>query len=140
MPFITKTDLTQYIETVELDEITNSTDSRLDRPIADALAIIRGELSHRYDIDAIFAAPSNEDYAVIKKIGVDIALYHIYQLVQSRHIPEFRIEQYDKAIMSLHRIAISDFVNSLPLLPKENGDTNSGQGAAYFDDFIETRY
>lgn len=140
MPFITKTDLVAYIELEELDKIIEDDDTKLDRPMLDALSLVRGELSHRYDVDQIFANPDNEAYAVVKKIAVDIALFYVYSTVQTRHIPEHREEMHDRACVNLQKIAIGNSVNGLPLLQVADGETNAGQGAAFYDEFKDTDY
>lgn len=141
MPFITKADLEVYIDVNELNDITDTDDTKLDRPMADAESVVRGKLNHRYDTATIFANPSNENYATVKKITVDIAIFFIYSIVQSQHIPDHRVKLYEEADRWLHDIATGNWENDLPLrTPADDDDKLPGQGFASYDEFIESRY
>jgi hypothetical protein len=139
MAFLTKSDLLAYIDEAELDEIIDNDDANLTRPMADAEARIRGKLNHRYDTTVIFAAPSNSAYSNVKKIGVDIALFYIYDSVQVRHIPENKLANFQRAEEDLFQLATGEWDNDLPKITlADDEDEYSGEGFAAYDDFIPT--
>lgn len=141
MAFIEKSDLLAYIDAVELEEIIEGDDTNLTVPINDSLAHIKGRLAHRYDVDTIFANPSNADYATVKQVGVFLTLYFIYAKVQATHIPDYRREQYEDAKYWLHDWATGQWNYNLPAKVDESDETsNSGQGWTTSQDFLNSRY
>jgi len=140
MAFIEKADLLDYIGIDELEGITEGDDTRLTTPINHALSIVRGKLNHRYDMAVVFANPTEPNYFTIKKIATDIAIYFLYQTVQSRHIPEMRETAYQEADKWLHDLATGAWENDLPQLSKGDDEVNSGEGYAHSNDFIDTAF
>lgn len=138
MAFISKTDILAYIDATELDHLIDSVDANLDRPIADALGRIRGKLQGRYNVDIIFADPSNEAYSNIRKIAVEICIYFLYDKVAVRHIPENVMTAFQRAEADLYAIATGEWDSMLPKRTIASEDTPSGQGYAAYDEFIPT--
>ena len=140
MAFIEKADLLNYIGDVELEGIIDGDDTKLDTPINHALSIVRGKLNHRYDMVTVFANPTEPNYFTIKKIATDIAIYFLYQTVQSRHIPEMRETAYQEADKWLHDLATGAWENDLPKHDVDDDAVNSGEGFANSNDFLDTTY
>ena len=141
MAFLTKSDLLAYIDLTELDEIIDNDDSQLDIPIADAEGRIRGKLNHRYNTQAIFAAPSNPLFSNVKKIAVDIAIFYIYDSVQVRHIPQNKADAFARAEQDLMDLATGEWDNDLPkVLVSDDNDFLAGEGIGIFDDFNKTAF
>ena len=140
MAFIEKADLLNYIGSEELDGITGGDDAKLTVPIDHALSVVRGKLNHRYDMVTVFANPNESNYYTIKKIATDIAIYFLYQTVQSRHIPEMRETAYQEADKWLHDLATGAWENDLPKHEVDEGEVNSGEGFATYNEFKPTDY
>lgn len=101
--FLTKADVLTRIKEKDLDAITESDDSKLDEPEADALLEFSSYISTRYDYAAILALETKP--AIIKRIIIDILLYNLHTRVNPKLIPEKRIELRDDAISWLKLVA-----------------------------------
>lgn len=97
MAFIDKTDLLNYVRQNKLDDITDFDDTKLDAACEDMEEYVKGYLSARYDVAAIFAATGIARNPVIKMYMCDLVLYHLHKLINWRKIPEFRKERYQEA-------------------------------------------
>lgn len=96
--FITKADYGDLIQEGILDQITEFDDAKLDVAEARAISLMKGHLSARYDVDAIFSATGSNRDPVILMYAVAIALYLLHERINPRQIPEFRKERYNAAM------------------------------------------
>ncbi len=137
MAFIDKTAMLSYIKEDNLVKITEGEDTFLDDPIADAESVIRDYFSHRYDVDAIYADPTNSKYRTLRKCGIDLAIYNLYcGKANPRHIPDLRLIAYQEAMKTLDKLASGKIGNGFPIL--EEDDTKAfGKAATNYDEHID---
>lgn len=104
MAYCTQSDLEEQISADELEQLTDDTgDGAVDatviaRAIADADAEIDAYLFDRY------AVPLSTVPAVIRKLSVDMAIYHLCSR-RPVGMPDIRKERYERAMVVLRDIA-----------------------------------
>jgi len=103
MPYCTQDDLLEQISEAELIQLTDDAgagavdETVVERAIADADAEIDAYAMTRY------ATPLSPVPAMIRKISVDIAVYHLF--ARRRGAPEDRKERYKNAVKFLEGLA-----------------------------------
>src|SRR5690348_3798183 len=113
--FIQRADYAASIRENRLDQITEYDDNKLDQAETFAIAFMKGFLSSRYDVDAIFSATDDDRDPVILMYAIEIALYQLHCLINPRKIPDFRIDRYEKAEAWLKMVAAQKINPNLPL-------------------------
>lgn len=95
----------------------------MDTAEEDAIAMMKGYLAARYDVDAIFSAVADDRNPIIVKYCVDIALFYLYHRMPTDQVPEMRAYAYEAAEKWLVRLQKQQ-VNppDLPLVPSPEGD------------------
>ncbi|SFU36339.1 Protein of unknown function [Porphyromonadaceae bacterium KHP3R9] len=87
-----------------------------DRAIAD----MRGYLSRRYDVDAIFGASGEERNQLILMMAIDIAIYHIFCIHNPQKLSQMRKDRYERAKEWLKAVAKEEIsIDGAPLLPTD---------------------
>lgn len=97
MAFITQSDFDEAINNNILDDIVESDNTKVDRAITESINYMKGFLSARYDIAAIFAATGTNRDPTILTHGINIALYRLHRLINPRKIPQHRVDMYNDA-------------------------------------------
>ena len=92
-----------------------------------AIAEMRGYLSARYDVDAIFSAEGKSRNQLVLMMAVDITVYHIFCIHNPRNMSSVRKDRYDRAKEWLEAVADGNIsIDGAPLLPQEERRTRSG--------------
>jgi len=105
MAYSTQTDIEEQISQEELVELTDDSGgggvsaSVVERAIADADAEIDSYCAVRYSV------PFDPVPAIIRKISVDIAIYHLFSRRSVIKVPEERQKRYDNAIRFLRDVS-----------------------------------
>jgi hypothetical protein len=93
------------------------------------IALIRGKLSGRYDVDAIFAATGTDrDYLIIK-ILTKLTLYDFIRRNAARKVPEDYVEDWKWANKQLDMLAAGTLApDDLPTV----ASTTAGQSGEFY--------
>lgn len=102
--FITAPDYVRSIPADVLARLTNGNTALMDDCENVAIELMRGYLSARYNVAAIFAATGTDRNPIIVKYAVDIALHYLYHQLESDQVPEIRKQAYDAALQWLRRV------------------------------------
>jgi phage gp36-like protein len=127
--------MSQFIELTDYDasihrEILDAL-VRDDEAIAEvcedrAIAEMRGYLSRRYDVNAIFSATGNDRNQLILMMAMDIAIYHVFCIHNPQKISQIRKDRYERAMEWLKQVADEDIsIDGAPPLPEEERSAKS---------------
>lgn len=121
--FLTATDYATCIHPDLLARIHGGNTALLDDAENRAIELMRGYLSARYDVVAIFAATGVDRNPLIVKYAVDIALFYLYQRLPADQVPDMRLMNYEAAERWLTRLQKQE-VNppDLPRVASPEGD------------------
>jgi phage gp36-like protein len=120
MSFLTKDDFSSAIRSNVLDDIINFEDSRINVAVDDAVDLMAGYLSARYDVALIFAHTGTGRNKTIVRICKDIALYDLHSNINPRKIPKLRYDRYADAIEWLEKVRAQE-INPIGLeVPVDN--------------------
>ena len=97
MAFIDKTDLTRYVDSSTIDQLTDNDDTLVDEAILDAQDRVKEIIQSRYDIDAEFAKLTTARHRSLLKHTINIAIYFLFQRLYTNVLPEGRIEAFEQA-------------------------------------------
>lgn len=97
MAFIDKTDLTRYVDSSTIDQLTDNDDTLVDEAILDAQDRVKEIIQARYDIDAEFAKLTTARNRSLLKHTINIAIYFLFQRLYTNVLPEGRIEAFEQA-------------------------------------------
>lgn len=133
MSFLT---LTDYAGSMELDQLrrlcgggaldTEPATSILARADGEAVELMRGYLSARYDVDAIINAQADARNPIIVRHCVNIALYLLSQRLPVDQVPEVRMYYYEAARKWLEGVqALKINPPDLPLVASPEGDAKN---------------
>jgi phage gp36-like protein len=118
--FIELTDYDASIHREILDALTRDDDSLVEICEDRAIAEMRGYLSRRYDVDAIFAATGNNRNQLVLMMAIDIAVYHVFCIHNPQKISQIRKDRYDRAKEWLKQVADEDIsIDGAPPLPED---------------------
>jgi phage gp36-like protein len=128
MAFIEKEDYEGVIKENILDDITEFNDNVLDKAEARAIAKMKGYLSNRYDVNAIFSATGTNRDDVVLMHAIDITLYYLHKSINPRKVPQNRSDSYKEAIEWLQGVNELEINPNLPTvkdgLGNETGEKN----------------
>lgn len=140
MAFIGKTQILEYLEQTSYDDIAKGLDTIIDGPIARAESLIREYLGNRYDIDVVFGDPTNIKYITLRQCCVDLAIYYLYNgNVSPRHVPEFRVMNYETSCDLLKKYGRGEIGDSLPEITAAEGEAREKAVTSYRG-FIDTAH
>ena len=133
MSFLT---LTDYAGSMELDQLrrvcgggaldAEPASSILARADEEAVELMRGYLSARYDVDAIFNAQDDARNPIVVRHAVNIALYLLSQRLPVDQVPETRVYYYEAARKWLEGVqALKINPPDLPKVPSPEGDAKN---------------
>lgn len=91
-----------------------------------AIAEMRGYLSVRYDVDALFSAEGEERNQLVLMMATDIAVYHLFCIHNPQKISQIRKDRYERALEWLRQVAAFKIaVDGAPALPEEERKQSS---------------
>jgi phage gp36-like protein len=118
--FINPADYDASIHREILDALTREDDAIVEICEERAIAEMRGYLSRRYDVNAIFSATGNGRNQLVLMMAIDIAVYHIFCIHNPQKISQTRKDRYDRAKEWLKQIAGEKIgIDGAPLLSPE---------------------
>lgn len=118
--FIELTDYDASIHREILDALTREDEAIVEICEDRAVATMRGYLSRRYDVDAIFAATGDERNQLVLMMALDITVYHVFCIHNPQKLSQVRKDRYDRAMEWLKQVADEDIsIDGAPLLPEE---------------------
>lgn len=88
-----------------IDSLTRSDDTILEQCQNDAIAEVKGYLSSRYDVDAIFSARGTDRNNLILMYVKDIAIYHVFCVHNPYKMSVIRKERYERAMEWLRQVS-----------------------------------
>lgn len=118
--FITLEDYDASIHSEILSRLTRDDDAIVEICEDRAIAQMRGYLSARYDVDAIFSAEGSARNQLILMMAIDIAVYHLHSIHNPQKMSQIRKDRYERAMEWLKQVAAFKItVDGAPLLPDE---------------------
>ena len=124
--FINPEDYDASIHREILDALTRNDDAIVEICEDRAIAEMRGYLSARYDVDALFAAEGEARNQLVLMMATDIAVYHLFCIHNPQKISQIRKDRYERAVEWLKQVAgFKIAVDGAPGLPEEEQKRNS---------------
>lgn len=103
--FITDTDYDSTIHAEILDSLVRGDSTVVEQCENDAIAEMKGYLSSRYDVNAIFSKTGSERNDLILMYAKDIAVYHMFCVHNPYKISKVRQDRYDRAMEWLKQVS-----------------------------------
>ncbi len=124
--FINIEDYEASIHQEILDALLRDDDTLVEIIEDRAIAEMRGYLSRRYDVDAIFGATGDDRNQLILMMALDIAIYHIFCIHNPRKLSQMRKDRYERAIKWLEAVKDEEIsIDGAPLRPEEERAASS---------------
>jgi phage gp36-like protein len=124
--FIELTDYDASIHREILDALTREDNAIVEICEDRAVAGMRGYLSRRYDVNAIFSASGDSRNQLVLMMAIDIAVYHIFCIHNPQKLSQVRKDRYERAMEWLKQVAGEEIsIDGAPLLPEEDRRANS---------------
>lgn len=95
--FIRPEDYDSTIHAEILDALTRSDGAVVEQCENDAIEEMKGYLSARYDVDAVFSKTGDERNPLVLMYAKDIAVYHIFCAHNPYKMSKVRQDRYDRA-------------------------------------------
>lgn len=106
-----------------IDESSEDNEQVLDTVELQNIELIKSYIGSRYDVDLIFSPPAPINNEILKRVLVKLVLYDITRRNAARKVPTDYIEEYDKAIELLEKIATGRItLFGVPFPTDENGN------------------
>lgn len=102
--YISVEELTDGIHSESLTAITRGDNTKAEKAIEDAMAMVRSYLCVRYDIDTEFSKHGDNRDGMTIKLVRDIAIYYCYQGSSPVNMPETKQKAFDDAIAFLKSV------------------------------------
>lgn len=124
--FINPEDYDASIHGEILSRLTRDDDAIVEICEDRAIAEMRGYLSARYDVDAIFSAEGSARNQLILMMAIDIAVYHLHSIHNPQKMSQTRKDRYERAVEWLKQVAgFKITIDGAPKLPEEELKQNS---------------
>ena len=124
--FINPEDYDASIHRAILGSLTRDDESIVEICEDRAIAEMRGYLSARYDVDAIFSAEGDARNQLVLMMAIDIAVYHIFSIHNPQKMSQIRKDRYERAVEWLKQVAAFKItIDGAPKLPEEEQKQNS---------------
>lgn len=124
--FINSEDYDASIHREILDSLTRNDDAIIEICEDRAILEMRGYLSTRYDVDAIFSAEGTDRNQLVLMMAVDIAVYHLFSIHNPKNMSQIRKDRYERAVEWLKQVAAFKItIDGAPKLPEEVQKQNS---------------
>lgn len=118
--FIKKEDYDASIHREILESLTREDESIIEICEDRAIAEMRGYLSARYDVDAIFSAEGDDRNQLILMMAIDITVYHLFSIHNPQKISPVRTDRYERAIEWLRQVSGRQVsIDGAPMLPED---------------------
>ena len=124
--FINPEDYDASIHREILGSLTRDDESIVEICEDRAIAEMRGYLSARYDVDAIFSAEGDARNQLVLMMAIDIAVYHIFSIHNPQKMSQIRKDRSERAVEWLKQVAAFKItIDGAPKLPEEEQKQNS---------------
>jgi phage gp36-like protein len=118
--FIELSDYDASIHREILDSLTREDDTIVEICEDRAIAEMRGYLSRRYDVNAIFYRAGGDRNQLVLMMAIDMVVYHILCIHTPQKVSQIRKDRYERAMEWLKQISDEDIsIDGAPLLPEE---------------------
>jgi phage gp36-like protein len=119
--FIELSDYDASIHREILDALTREDDAIVEICEDRAIAEMRGYLSRRYDVNAIFSRAGGDRNQLVLMMAIDIAVYHVFCIHNPQKLSQVRKDRYERAMEWLKQVAGEEIsIDGAPLLPEED--------------------
>ena len=124
--FIELTDYDASIHREILDALTREDNTIVEICEDRAIAEMRGYLSRRYDVNAIFSTTGSDRNQLVLMMAIDISIYHVFCIHNPQKLSQIRKDRYERAMEWLKQVAGEDIsIDGAPLLPEEERAASS---------------
>ncbi len=114
--FIDKQDYDANIRQGRLDQLTQFTDTLLDKAEKRAIELMKSKLKSRFDIENIFNKTGNLRNPLVLGFTLDISVYYLWRLANPRKVPDYAKEAYDEAMQWLDSVQAGETIpDGLPI-------------------------
>lgn len=103
--FITETDYDSTLHAEILDSLVRGDATVVEQCENDAIAEMKGYLSGRYDVEAIFSKTGSERNTLVLMYAKDIAVYHMFCIHNPYKMSKIRQERYERAMEWLKQVS-----------------------------------
>lgn len=118
--FINPEDYDASIHREILDALVRSDEAVVEICEDRAVSEMRGYLSARYDVDALFAAQGADRHPLVLMMAIDIAVYHLFCIHNPQKMSQIRMDRYDRAVEWLKQVSRRQVtIDGAPLLPDD---------------------
>ncbi|EJX00163.1 protein containing DUF1320 [gut metagenome] len=118
--FINPEDYDASIHREILDALVRSDEAIVEICEDRAVSEMRGYLSARYDVDALFAAQGADRHPLVLMMAIDIAVYHLFCIHNPQKMSQIRVDRYDRAVEWLKQVSRRQVtIDGAPLLPDD---------------------
>lgn len=118
--FINPEDYDASIHREILDALVRSDEAVVEICEDRAVSEMRGYLSARYDVDALFAAQGADRHPLVLMMAIDIAVYHLFCIHNPQKMSQIRVDRYDRAVEWLKQVSRRQVtIDGAPLLPDD---------------------
>lgn len=124
--FINLEDYDASIHREILESLTREDESIIEICEDRAIAEMKGYLSARYDVDAIFSAEGDDRNQLVLMMAIDITVYHLFSIHNPQKISQVRTDRYERAVEWLRQVSKRQVgIDGAPMLPKDERDGKS---------------
>ncbi len=124
--FITIEDYSASIHREILDALIREDVAIIEMVEDRAISEMRGYLSRRYDVDAIFFSTGKSRNDLILMLALDIAIYHIFTIHNPQKLSAVRTARYERAIEYLKGVSKGELsIEGAPLLSEKEQQAKS---------------
>lgn len=124
--FINLEDYDASIHREILDAITRNDEAVIEICENRAIKDMRGYLSTRYDVDALFSAEGSARNELVLMMAIDITVYHLFCIHNPKNLSQIRKDRYERAVEWLKQVAAFEItVDGAPKLSEELEKQNS---------------
>lgn len=121
MTFLLKTDIEKRINPSILAQITGGDDDIIDAAEADAIGLVRDQLTGMYDIAEELIKTGNDRHAALKLWLVSLTCYFLYAHIPDDEVPERIIKDYNDTKTDLNQIALGKMPTTLTPIINDDG-------------------
>lgn len=120
--YITKSDYLTEMRAASLDKLTDDTDDILNAAEETAISMVKSYIGKIYDFEAEIAKIGlDRDYMTLK-IVKDITIANIFERIHVRKRPDHIVENYDRAIDWLEKVARGEIDCNLDAIQDNQGN------------------
>lgn len=130
MAFLTEAELKTKSHIEIIEAITENDDTIVPIIISECITHMKGYLSNRFDVDAIFVSPGETDTRdpVVLKMCKNLVIYEIYSLHNPQMMTKVVKDNHDLAIKWLESVQAQKINPDLPQVDSSNPVTYMESG------------